>query len=55
MIDINSEGFNDTLSYIKKHWSDISDQHNCARYVLRNEHRYNIDQLCGFWIRNEHV
>ena len=43
-----------TEAYIKANFPDISDVKTCAEYVLQNEDRAFIDDLCSFFERNQH-
>ena len=47
------EAMKDTMAYIKREWPDIGDVRGCAQYVLRNETKHSIDDMCCFFFRHE--
>ena len=52
MINHDTEAMRDTIRHIEREWPEITDVVACARYVLRNEDKDEIDVLCGFWSRH---
>ena len=37
--------------HIRRERPEITDVEGCARFVLRNIHRWTFDEMCGYYFR----